>query len=208
MGTHLTELLVSTAEFSNLLSFLAVLGGLLVMMSFIIKLIYQDIEGGGGVTRVTHRAPQTRMARVPVPFTVAVGEERGDGEGVVLKTSSQVDYSIRYCWGVDIPAFHHVLRAPWPWFHQVAPTHLPLPRRPCMATSSGVDAWSTAPPAPAWPPTRRWPWWPGTPPPGPWSWGPPPGTPTPWWSLPSGGARGTRSPFIRATSCDPSLYLY
>jgi len=55
-----------------------------------------------------------------VPFTVTVGEERADGEGVVLKMSRQVDYSIRYCWGVDIPAFHHVLRAPWPWFHQAA----------------------------------------------------------------------------------------
>ena len=99
MATQLTELLVSTAEFSNLLSFLAVLGGLLVMMSFLIKLIYQDIEGAGGVTRETHRAPQTHMARVAVPFTVTVGDERGEGEGVVLKMSSQVGRVEYTSWG-------------------------------------------------------------------------------------------------------------
>ena len=41
MAAQLTDLLVSTAEVSNLLSFLAVLGGLLVMMAFIIRMLYQ-----------------------------------------------------------------------------------------------------------------------------------------------------------------------
>ena len=80
MAAQLTDLLVSTAEVSNLFSILAVLGGLLVMMTFIIKMLYQvtptclsffklnyylfkDLGDGGGVTRVTHRAPQTRMCR-------------------------------------------------------------------------------------------------------------------------------------------------
>ena len=43
MAAQLTDLLVSTAEVSNLLSFLAVLGGLLVMMAFIIRMLYQVI---------------------------------------------------------------------------------------------------------------------------------------------------------------------
>jgi len=116
---HLTELLVSTAEFSNLISFLAVLGGLLVMLVFIMKLIYQDLGDGGGV-KVTHRAPQTNMSRVSVPFTLGLGDGGGTGKDceVRLKLSSQVPYKLRYCWGVDIAAFHHVLRAPWPWFQE------------------------------------------------------------------------------------------
>jgi len=118
---QLTDLLVSTAEFSNLASFLAVLGGLLVMLVFFIRMIYQDLgEGGGGVTRVADRSPQTVMARVSVPFTLGLGEggsHGGQGQ-VSLKLSSQVPYQIRYCWGVDVPAFHHVLRAPWPWFRE------------------------------------------------------------------------------------------
>lgn len=118
MATHLTDLLVSTAEVSNLASILAVLGGLLVMMTFIIKLIYQDMDGGG-VTKVTHRAPQTRMARVSVPILLGLGEGGTRGEDQVkLKLSSQVPYTIRYFWGVQVAAFHHVLRAPWPWFRE------------------------------------------------------------------------------------------
>ena len=86
MAAQLTDLLVSTAEVSNLLSFLAVLGGLLVMMAFIIRMlyqvniksrskglntlgfVYQELGDGGGVTRVTHRAPQTRMCRSAEQF--------------------------------------------------------------------------------------------------------------------------------------------
>ena len=116
MAAQLTDLLVSTAEVSNLLSFLAVLGGLLVMMAFIIRMLYQELGDGGGVTRVTHRAPQTRMCRVSVPFTLAV-EDAGE-RGVTLKMSSQVPYVLRYCWGVEVATFHHVLRSPWSWFHE------------------------------------------------------------------------------------------
>ena len=32
----------------------------------------------------------------------------------------QVPYILRYCWGVEVATFHHVLRSPWPWFHQVS----------------------------------------------------------------------------------------
>jgi len=118
MAAQLTDLLVSTAEVSNLFSILAVLGGLLVMMTFIIKMLYQDLGDGGGVTRVTHRAPQTRMCRVSVPITLAV-EDAGE-RGTKIKMSSQVPYILRYCWGVEVATFHHVLRSPWPWFHQAA----------------------------------------------------------------------------------------
>ena len=59
-------------------------------------------------------------------------EDAGD-RGVTLKVSSQVivkhdgenftrikvPYILRYCWGVEVATFHHVLRSPWPWFHKV-----------------------------------------------------------------------------------------
>ena len=32
----------------------------------------------------------------------------------------QVPYILRYCWGVEIATFHHVLRSPWSWFHEAA----------------------------------------------------------------------------------------
>jgi len=117
-----TELLVHMAEVSNLLSVLSVLGGLLVMMVFLFRLIQQDLADGGegGVTRVAHQAPRTNMARVSVPFSVGLKEGGSIREGyqVALQLSSQVPYKIRYFWGVEVASFHHVLRAPWSWFHQ------------------------------------------------------------------------------------------
>ena len=41
---YFTDFLASTAEISNLMSVLAVLGGLLVMFVFLLRLIYQVYE--------------------------------------------------------------------------------------------------------------------------------------------------------------------
>ena len=43
--------------------------------------------------------------------------QRWEGEG---RCCDQVPYILRYCWGVEVATFHHVLRSPWPWFHQVS----------------------------------------------------------------------------------------
>jgi len=117
---YFTDFLASTAEISNLMSVLAVLGGLLVMFVFLLRLIYQDIAdgGGGGVTKVTHKSPQTKMTKVHIPFTLALQEESSLADTVRVKVSSTCPYYAKYFWGVQITAFHHVLRGPWPWFYQ------------------------------------------------------------------------------------------
>jgi len=120
---YFTDFLASTAEISNLMSVLAVLGGLLVMFVFLLRLIYQDIAdgGGAGVTKVTHKSPQTIMTKVAIPFTLALQENCSvpdSGLNARVKVSSSSPYFAKYFWGVQISAFHHVLRAPWPWFYQ------------------------------------------------------------------------------------------
>eukprot|EP00092_Neocalanus_flemingeri_P047306 GFUD01053573.1.p1 GENE.GFUD01053573.1~~GFUD01053573.1.p1 ORF type:complete len:360 (+),score=113.45 GFUD01053573.1:61-1140(+) len=120
---YFTEFLASTAEISNLMSVLAVLGGLLVMFVFLLRLIYQDIADGGGegVTKVTHRSPQTNMTKVNIPFALSLQENcvvSDSGLNVRVKVSSTSPYYARFFWGVQISAFHHVLRAPWPWFYE------------------------------------------------------------------------------------------
>jgi len=120
---YFTDFLASTAEISNLVSVLAVLGGLLVMSVFLFRLIYQDIAdgGGAGVTKVTHRSPQTNMTKVSIPFALTLQEDcviPDNSLNVRVKVSSMSPYYAKYFWGVQISAFHHVLRAPWPWFYQ------------------------------------------------------------------------------------------
>jgi len=117
---YFTDFLASTAEISNLMSVLAVLGGLLVMFVFLLRLIYQDIAdgGGGGVTKVTHKSPQTNMTKVSIPFTLSLQEQTTMDDSVRVKVSSSCPYYAKYFWGVQISAFHHVLRGPWPWFYE------------------------------------------------------------------------------------------
>ena len=121
---RVTDLLTSTAEISTLVSVLTVLAGLLVMLVFLIKLIYQDIAdgGGGGVTKVNVRSPQTAMTRVEVPFTLALvpGPSAGSGAAAVVRVSARTPYCLTHCWAVPISAFHHALRAPWPQFYAAA----------------------------------------------------------------------------------------
>jgi len=120
---YFTDFLASTAEISNLMSVLAVLGGLLVMFVFLLRLIYQDIAdgGGAGVTKVTHKSPQTNMTKVTIPFTLSLQENcmvPDSGLNVRVKISSTSPYFAKFFWGVQISTFHHVLQAPWPWFYQ------------------------------------------------------------------------------------------
>jgi len=120
---YFTEFLASTAEISNLMSVLVVLSGLLVMFVFLLRLIYQDIAdgGGAGVTKVTHKSPQINMTKVTIPFTLSLRENcivPDSSLNVRVKICSSCPYFARYFWGVQISAFHHVLRAPWPWFYE------------------------------------------------------------------------------------------
>jgi len=115
-----TDLLTSTAEISNLMSVVVVLAGLLVMLVFLLKLIYQDLAdgGGSGVTKVNVKTPQTVMTRVDVPFTLSLASS--PLPSVALMVSAKCSYSTQIYWGVPISTFHHLLRAPWPWFYKAA----------------------------------------------------------------------------------------
>jgi len=90
------------------------------MFVFLLRLIYQDIAdgGGGGVTKVTHKSPQTNMTKVSIPFTLSLQEQTTMDDSVRVKVSSSCPYYAKYFWGVQISAFHHVLRGPWPWFYE------------------------------------------------------------------------------------------
>jgi len=118
---YFTDFLASTAEISNLMSILAVLGGLLVMLVFLLKLIYQDIADGAGVgvTKISHRPPQTVMTKVSIPFTLSLVDSCKNANDTFARVgiSSKSPYFAKYFWGVKISAFHHVLNAPWPWFY-------------------------------------------------------------------------------------------
>jgi len=89
------------------------------MFVFLMRLIYQDMAdgGGSGVTNITQTVAQTLMTRISVPFSLSLASAT-DNRDVKLQLSSNVGYHIRAFWGVDIPTFHHVLRAPWPWFQE------------------------------------------------------------------------------------------
>jgi len=117
---QVTDLLTSTAEISNLMSVVVVLAGLLVMLVFLLKLIYQDLADGdgSGVTKVNVKTPQTVMTRVDVPFTLSLSSSFLPR--VALTVSAKCSYSAQIYWAVPISTFHHLLRAPWPWFFKAA----------------------------------------------------------------------------------------
>lgn len=118
MGDELTGFLVSTAEMSNLVSFLTVICGLAVMFVFLVRLIFQDMAdgGGGGVTSVSQDAPQVSMVKVSNPFVLKFLPSQSTGSTVRISLGCSVSYYARVYWGVDINTFHHVIKAPWPWF--------------------------------------------------------------------------------------------
>ena len=81
----------------------------------------QDIAdgGGGGVTKVNVKTPQTVMTRVDIPFTLSLQSD-SPPNNVVVRVSSKCSYSMKYFWAVPISSFHHVLRSPWTWFYKAA----------------------------------------------------------------------------------------
>jgi len=120
MADDLTGLLVSTAEMSNLVSFLTVICGLMVMFVFLVRLICQDIAdgGSGGVTNVTQATPQVEMVKVRNPFVLKFSPSQTPSSSVRISLGCSVPYYARVYWGVNINTFHHVLHAPWPWFRE------------------------------------------------------------------------------------------
>lgn len=74
--------------------------------------------GGSGVTKVNVKTPQTVMTRVDVPFILSLTSS--SLPRVVLTVSAKCAYSTQIYWAVPISTFHHLLRAPWPWFHKAA----------------------------------------------------------------------------------------
>jgi len=113
----MTEWLVSAAEFSNLISFFSVLLSFTAMFFFLVRLIGEDIfAGGGGVTRLPVAPPRVNFAKILLPFRVKLIGVK-EPYRIELKLTAVKEGSYRVYWGVNIHAFHQVLRAPQDWFH-------------------------------------------------------------------------------------------
>lgn len=114
-----TDWLVSAAEFSNLISFLSVVLSFTAMFFFLIRLIGEDMFGGvgaGGVTRLPVVPPRVNFAKILLPFRVKLIGVK-EPYRIELRVTAVREGRCRVYWGVDINAFHQVLRAPQSWFH-------------------------------------------------------------------------------------------
>lgn len=74
----------------------------------------------GGVVRVTYSSPRINMDAKKLDLTVQIDAQENVEGYLKLKLSREIEdiFKIRCYWGVDIKAFHHVLRSPWPWFEK------------------------------------------------------------------------------------------
>jgi len=103
---ELRDLLASTTEVSTFVSVLTVLAGLLVMLVFLFRLIYQDLAdgGGAGVTKVSTRPAQILLAPVKVPFTLRLLVDK-------VVVSASVAHTVRCYRGVSVAAAHRTARS-------------------------------------------------------------------------------------------------
>jgi len=121
----LTEFLFWLTEFSLWLSLSVVALGSAVSVLVIVEAVRRDwTEGGGGVTRVAVQPARMAVSRAPIPLALSLHKP-----DMATMDSFEVSLSTRPPWrlsrarlrlfaGVDVGAFHHVLRAPWHWFDQ------------------------------------------------------------------------------------------
>lgn len=111
----MTGWLVNAAEASNLLSLLTVVCTFTLMVFFLLRLIGQDMAEGTALTTLKHTPPRVQYTRVLLPFCLAW---RGvvHTNRVEMRLSAVQEGRSRFFWGVDIAAFHQVLRAPRLWF--------------------------------------------------------------------------------------------
>lgn len=118
-----TSFMVSLAEFSHVASIIVILSCTVVMLTFILRLVGQDLLNGfpGGVTRVPPpgHAPRVKMDLTRLDITTKIIECHGN----LLKIRAMTNVSgetlqYRVYWGVAVSAFHHVLRSPWGWFQE------------------------------------------------------------------------------------------
>eukprot|EP00088_Acartia_fossae_P007350 TRINITY_DN13451_c0_g1_i2.p1 TRINITY_DN13451_c0_g1~~TRINITY_DN13451_c0_g1_i2.p1 ORF type:complete len:359 (+),score=55.98 TRINITY_DN13451_c0_g1_i2:183-1259(+) len=114
-NTRMTELLVSIAEVSNLLTCLAVLFALAM---FVVRFAGDDLFGNdSGVQKFKHIPPRVEFSKILLPFRVKLIGIK-EPYRIDLELTSLMTGSMRVYWGVDINAFHQVLRAPGDWFTQ------------------------------------------------------------------------------------------
>ncbi|XP_001945098.2 cell growth regulator with RING finger domain protein 1 isoform X1 [Acyrthosiphon pisum] len=124
MLVAMTAMLVSVAEFSNILSVLAVLMCfcamfLLIMRNMTVFWLHGEelMFGGNAVHPVQQRIPQMKMMKVHIPFTFKLHETSNSSYSDLRCTiSSQVPYTLQAFWGVSIRELHHFLWKAWSSF--------------------------------------------------------------------------------------------
>ncbi|CAG9862951.1 unnamed protein product [Phyllotreta striolata] len=116
----MTTLLVSAAEFSNIISVFAVLLCFCAMILFItrnmliLRVHGEDFVFPTPLHQVAPRIPQMNMMKVHIPFTFKLLETSTSSYSELqCCTSSQVKYGIQVYWGVNIRELHIFLWRPW-----------------------------------------------------------------------------------------------
>lgn len=116
----LPTLLMTAVEFSNFFSIFAVLLVFCAMIMFITKNMMilrvhgDDLVFSTSIHNVAPRIPQMNMMKVHIPFTFKLLEtSKSSYNELQCRLSSQVNYSVRVYWGVNIRELHIFLWRPW-----------------------------------------------------------------------------------------------
>lgn len=117
-------MLVSVAEFSNIISVLAVFMCfcgmfLLIMRNMTLFWLHgEELMFGTSVHTVQQRIPQMKMMKVHIPFTFKLQyASKSSYAEVQFLFSSQVPYTLQAFWGVSIRELHLFLWRPWNKFN-------------------------------------------------------------------------------------------
>ena len=136
--------MISLTEYSQVASISVILLLFTLMLGYILRLVSLDLLNGfpgktkanpnhnheifnftihftlsGGVVRVsgTNYVPRITMEAKNLDWTIKVVSFKDQLLKLEFQLQEQVESLIfRAYWGVDIGAYHQVLRSPWPWF--------------------------------------------------------------------------------------------
>ena len=116
-----TSFMFSLTEFSQVASISIVLVLFTCMLAYILRLVSLDLLNGfpGGVVRVagSNHVPRINMESQNLEWTVKVIKFEEQCLKLQFTLTDPVEKLIlRAYWGVNISAFHHVLRSPCDWF--------------------------------------------------------------------------------------------
>jgi hypothetical protein len=107
--------LVSLAEVTNLIT---CVGVIIALALFFIRFAGDDfLLGDSGVQKFKHVPPRVDFAKILLPFRIQLLGIK-EPYRIHLELTSQCGGRMRVYWGVDINAFHQVIRAPEDWFTQ------------------------------------------------------------------------------------------